>query len=184
MTSIINIKKNVVSALEDIKAFNIVSIDIRKQSSIADYIIIASANSSRQAKALAINIRGEMNKIKISLLHLAPSTGQLESNKALLLQSLKLCAQMKSDWVISPELWVCGYSFERMIGSDWITHQPDTWMQELCSNMPTWNFNLFLSMPEKDNSTNQLHNTVFVINREGSIIGNYRKIKVLPQFTV
>ncbi|MFL2644323.1 MAG: carbon-nitrogen hydrolase family protein [Dehalococcoidia bacterium] len=122
-----------------------------------------------------------MNKIKISLLHLAPITGQLESNKALLLQSLKLCAQMKSDWVISPELWVCGYSFERMIGSDWITHQPDTWMQELCSNMPTWNFNLFLSMPEKDNSTNQLHNTVFVINREGSIIGNYRKIKVLPQ---
>lgn len=75
MTSIINIKKNVVSALEDIKAFNIVSIDIRKQSSIADYIIIASANSSRQAKALAINIRDEMNKINIPLIGIEGDSG-------------------------------------------------------------------------------------------------------------
>ena len=75
MTSIINIKKSVVSALEDIKAFNIVSIDIRKQSSIADYIIIASANSSRQAKALAINIRDEMNKINIPLIGIEGDSG-------------------------------------------------------------------------------------------------------------
>jgi|TARA_B110000037_G_scaffold76432_1_gene91429 ribosome-associated protein len=75
LTSIINIKKNVVSALEDIKAFNIVSIDIRKQSSIADYIIIASANSSRQAKALAINIRDEMNKINIPLIGIEGDSG-------------------------------------------------------------------------------------------------------------
>ena len=65
MTSISNIKKNVLSALEDIKAFDIVSIDIRKQASIADYIIIASANSSRQAKALADNIKDRMQKISV-----------------------------------------------------------------------------------------------------------------------
>ena len=68
MTSITNIKKNVLSALEDIKAFDIVAIDIRKQVSIADYIIIASASSSRQAKALAENIRDEMQKINIPLI--------------------------------------------------------------------------------------------------------------------
>ena len=68
MTSITNIKKNVLSALEDIKAFDIVAIDIRKQVSIADYIIIASASSTRQAKALAENIRDEMQKINIPLI--------------------------------------------------------------------------------------------------------------------
>jgi len=75
LTSIINIKKNVLSALDDIKAFDIISIDIRKQSSIADYIIIASANSSRQAKALAINIRDEMQKINIALIGIEGDSG-------------------------------------------------------------------------------------------------------------
>ena len=75
MTSITNIKKNVLSALEDIKAFDIVAIDIRKQVSIADYIIIASANSSRQAKALAINIRDEMQKINIPLIGIEGDSG-------------------------------------------------------------------------------------------------------------
>tara|TARA_B100000795_G_C22697792_1_gene398327 strand:+ start:321 stop:650 length:330 start_codon:yes stop_codon:yes gene_type:complete len=75
LTSIINIKKNVLSALDDIKAFDIISIDIRKQSSIADYIIIASANSSRQAKALAINIRDEMQKINIPLIGIEGDSG-------------------------------------------------------------------------------------------------------------
>ena len=75
MTSISNIKKNVISALEDIKAFDIISIDIRKQASIADYIIIASANSSRQAKALADNIKDEMQKINIPLIGMEGGSG-------------------------------------------------------------------------------------------------------------
>ncbi len=75
MTSISNIKKNVLSALEDIKAFDIVSIDIRKQASIADYIIIASANSSRQAKALADNIKDRMQKINIPLIGIEGESG-------------------------------------------------------------------------------------------------------------
>ena len=75
MTSVSNIKKNVLSALEDIKAFDIVSIDIRKQTSIADYIIIASANSSRQAKALADNIKEKMQKINIPLIGIEGRSG-------------------------------------------------------------------------------------------------------------
>jgi ribosome-associated protein len=75
LISISNIKKNVLSALEDIKAFDIVSIDIRKQASIADYIIIASANSSRQAKALADNIKDRMQKINIPLIGIEGESG-------------------------------------------------------------------------------------------------------------
>ena len=75
MASISNIKKNVLSALEDIKAFDIISIDIRKQKSIADYIIIASASSSRQAKALAENVRDKMQKINIPLIGIEGESG-------------------------------------------------------------------------------------------------------------
>jgi ribosome-associated protein len=75
LNSISNIKKNVLNALEDIKAFDIVSIDIRKQASIADYIIIASANSSRQAKALADNIKDRMQKINIPLIGIEGDSG-------------------------------------------------------------------------------------------------------------
>jgi ribosome-associated protein len=75
LTSITNIKKNVLGALEDIKAFDIISIDIRKQKSIADYIIIASASSSRQAKALAENVRDQMQKINIPLIGMEGGSG-------------------------------------------------------------------------------------------------------------
>ena len=75
MASISNIKKNVLSALEDIKAFDIISIDIRKQKSIAEYIIIASASSSRQAKALADNVRDKMQKINIPLIGMEGGSG-------------------------------------------------------------------------------------------------------------
>ena len=54
-------KKTVISALEDIKAFDIVSLDVKKLTSISDFMIIASASSTRQTKALARNIKDKMS---------------------------------------------------------------------------------------------------------------------------
>ena len=48
--------KAVVAALEDIKATDITVIDTSKLSSLFDRMIIASATSNRQAKALADNV--------------------------------------------------------------------------------------------------------------------------------
>jgi len=48
--------KAVVSALEDVKAQNITVIDTSKLSSMFERMIIASANSTRQTKALADNV--------------------------------------------------------------------------------------------------------------------------------
>lgn len=49
-------KKLVISALEDIKARDIQAIDVRKVTSIFDWIIVASADSARQTKALARHV--------------------------------------------------------------------------------------------------------------------------------
>ena len=55
-------KKLVVSALEDIKARDIVAIDVRKITSMFDWIVVASADSARQTKALARHVRDKLKE--------------------------------------------------------------------------------------------------------------------------
>jgi len=68
LTSVKNIQKKITLALEDIKAFDIISIDVRKLTSVADFMIIASASSSRQTKALARNVVEKMKEIDIEVI--------------------------------------------------------------------------------------------------------------------
>jgi len=51
------IQKTAVAALEDIKARDITVLDVRKLTSLYDTMIIATAESSRQAKALSQHVR-------------------------------------------------------------------------------------------------------------------------------
>jgi ribosome-associated protein len=53
-------KKLVIAALEDIKAHDIQAIDVRKLTSLFDWIIVASADSARQTKALARHVRDSL----------------------------------------------------------------------------------------------------------------------------
>jgi ribosome-associated protein len=55
-------KKLVVSALEDIKARDIQAIDVRKVTSMFDWIVVASAESARQTKALARHVRDKLKE--------------------------------------------------------------------------------------------------------------------------
>jgi ribosome-associated protein len=55
-------KKLVISALEDIKAHDIQAIDVRKVTAIFDWIIVASADSGRQTKALARHVRDRLKE--------------------------------------------------------------------------------------------------------------------------
>jgi ribosome-associated protein len=50
------LKTAAVAALEEIKARDIVLLDVRKLTSLFDYMIVASAESTRQTKALARNV--------------------------------------------------------------------------------------------------------------------------------
>ena len=53
-------KKAAVAALEDIKASDIVVLNVKKLTSMADYMIVASGESSRQVKALARNVADKL----------------------------------------------------------------------------------------------------------------------------
>lgn len=56
-----SLEKVAVAALEDIKAQDIVVLDVRKLTALYDTLVIASASSVRQTKALAQHVR---NKLK------------------------------------------------------------------------------------------------------------------------
>jgi ribosome-associated protein len=55
-------KATVVDALEDIKGFDIAVMDVRKLTNMTSYMIVASATSSRQAKAMGDNVREKMKE--------------------------------------------------------------------------------------------------------------------------
>ena len=50
------LKNIVVDALDDLKAKDVVEIDVRQQSDVTDLMIIASGSSSRQVKSLAEHV--------------------------------------------------------------------------------------------------------------------------------
>jgi ribosome-associated protein len=55
-------KKLVIAALDDIKAHDIQAIDVRNVTSIFDWIVVASADSARQTKALARHVRERLKE--------------------------------------------------------------------------------------------------------------------------
>ena len=55
-------KAAVIDALEDIKGFDITVMDVRKLTNMTSYMIVCSATSSRQAKAIGDNVREKMKE--------------------------------------------------------------------------------------------------------------------------
>ena len=57
-----NLKKLAIDALEDIKAKDILTLDVSKLSSLFECLIIASGDSNRQVKALANKVREKVKE--------------------------------------------------------------------------------------------------------------------------
>ncbi len=60
--SLDDMKLAVVDALEDIKAFDITVMDVRRMTAVTSYMIVASGNSTRQCKAIADNVRAKLKE--------------------------------------------------------------------------------------------------------------------------
>src|ERR1700675_1394088 len=56
------IQKTAVTALDDIKARDVTVLDVRKLTSLCDTMIIATAESNRQGKALANHVRARLKE--------------------------------------------------------------------------------------------------------------------------
>ena len=60
MTDAINMLKTAYKALDDKKAYDIKILDIKKISSIADYMVIADGTNKNQVQAMCDAVRDEM----------------------------------------------------------------------------------------------------------------------------
>ncbi|HEY7202970.1 MAG TPA: carbon-nitrogen hydrolase family protein [Methylomirabilota bacterium] len=118
--------------------------------------------------------------LPIALLHLAPVPGDVAHNREMIEAAVRTAAGAGARWIVTPEFCVTGFTFAHRIGTDWILAQPDPWMRGFCRRVADLGVTVFLSHPERDARTGALHNSVFVIGSDGSLLGTHRKINTLP----
>ena len=130
----------------------------------------------------ALSDRGILGSfsLRVGLLHLAPESGALEKNRALIEKATAVAADMGAAWVVSGELVVSGYRFEPLLGTDWISSQPDRWMRRFAELSASLGVVSIFSHPERDNDCGKLFNTLFVIGREGQVLGRHQKLRPTP----
>ena len=109
-------KKLVIAALEDIKAHDIQAIDVRKVTSIFDWIVIASADSARQTKALARNVRDKLKEAGASVI----GTEGEDAGEWILVDAGDIVAHVMQpavrEYYNLEELWVDG-KFDKVVNS-------------------------------------------------------------------
>jgi predicted amidohydrolase len=118
--------------------------------------------------------------LRVAFLHLAPELAELDRNRSLVEDGTRLAADSGADWVLSGELVVPGYRFEPLIGTSWIAEQPDSWMRRLARLSSELGVASFVSHPERDPVNGKLFNSLFVIGRNGQILGRQRKLDPTP----
>ncbi|WP_420589489.1 adenosylcobinamide amidohydrolase [Bacterioplanoides sp.] len=116
---------------------------------------------------------------KIAFLHLDPKLGDLDGNTQLLTQAIQQAAAAGAEWILTPELALSGYRFTLAIGEDWIQPAPDQWTRQLQTLADDLDVVLFLGHVEQASDGNK-YNTLFVIGRDGEIIGKHHKIQTIP----
>ena len=109
-------KKLVIAALEDIKAHDILAIDVRKITPIFDWVILASADSGRQTKALARHVRDKLKEAGSAII----GTEGEESGEWILVDAGDIVAHVMQPAVRNfynlEELWGEG-KFDRVVNS-------------------------------------------------------------------
>ncbi|HTH39640.1 MAG TPA: adenosylcobinamide amidohydrolase, partial [Rhodocyclaceae bacterium] len=121
----------------------------------------------------------ENGALRLALLHFSPVPGEISENRKRLENQIREAVRYGADWVVTPELAETGYFFVKRIGTDWIAPFPDTWVSTLSAIARDNHIVLFVGIAEREFSSNKLYNSVVVIDREGKILGTYRKQRVL-----
>ncbi len=121
----------------------------------------------------------DTDMVRIAILHMDSRPADMTHNRQVIEKAIQLAASANVDWLVTPELAETGYTFFDQIGLDWVEPFPSQWVQSLSKIARHNSMALFIGMPERDAVTNDLHNSVAVIDSNGSILGTHRKFQVV-----
>ena len=113
--------------------------------------------------------------LRLALLHLDAVPGDIAGNRSHIEAGIREAVGQGADWIMTPELAETGYNFAKRIGTGWIAPYPDTWMSKLAAIARDNKVALFVGFAERDAQSDKLHNSVAVIDRDGTLRGTYRK---------
>src|SRR5262245_57119001 len=141
----------------------------------------SSARSTGCLDQARVSNEGKLltNELRIALLHLAPRAGDLSYNQRLIERGIEIATNAGAKWIVTPELVTTGYTFAEIIGTDWITTQPDVWLRHTCVLARRHGVAIFIGHVERDETRNTLHNSVFTIASTGKLLRQHRKINTL-----
>lgn len=128
--------------------------------------------------------------LRIAMLHLDLKYADIEHNRRLIESGIVQAAAHNADWVLTPELALTGYRFDLKLGTDWIEEGPNDSVKRIQTLARKHGVNVFLShleglkdkikQSDSDKSTLKFYNTLFVIGRNGDILGRHHKINTIP----
>ena len=103
MTEDTDLTRFIVDALEDLKALDIRILDVRGQTSVTDFLVIASGTSSRHVKSLADHVAQEMKakhgvgapRAGVYPFTDGSSTGQLDTTSKTLSEAYELIVKQR-----------------------------------------------------------------------------------------
>ncbi len=110
-------------------------------------------------------------KIKAGVVQLGVRLSDIETNLSIAVEQLRILGNKGVDLVVLPELWSCGFDHDRLVSHSRKT--PEI-IAALSTEAARLNMIIAGSLPEL--FENNLFNTLYVIDTDGSIAGEYRKI--------
>ena len=143
-------------------------------------ITIGCSYSSSTNASTKNNSENKKPTIKLALLHLELKYADIDANYRLLKHAIRTAAKNDAKWIVTPELVLTGYRFDKKIGTDWIETGTDKWVQGLQDLTAELKINLFLSHLEKTPDDWKTYNTLFVINTHGKTLTRHHKINTIP----
>lgn len=118
--------------------------------------------------------------LRLSLLHLAPVAGDPNGNCRAIRGAVCVAAERGAELAVTPELALSGYLLPGDARRTEIAIQPDRWLRAIAQMAWRCGVAVLVGAAERNAVGGTIHNSAFLIDSTGEMVGRCRKINVAP----